>query len=58
MMAPIGLTHISALAAGSLVAAAWEGLVLAGVVAICLRMLPEITAAARSVVWLVSDGGG
>jgi len=49
-MTPFELTRI---AAGSLVAAAWEGLVLAGVVAVCLRMLPGITAAARSVVWTV-----
>jgi len=44
-------TQISAAAAGSLVAAVWEGLVLAGCVALCLRLLPGITAAARSVVW-------
>ena len=49
-MAPLELMRI---AAGSLVAAAWEGLVLAGVVAVCLRILPGITAAARSVVWTV-----
>ena len=48
MMAPMELTRV---AAGSLVSAAWEGLVLAGVVAVCLRVLPRITAAARSVVW-------
>ena len=53
MMAPGALTQISGVAAGSLVAAAWEGLVLAGVVAVCLRALPGITAAARWVVWTV-----
>jgi BlaR1 peptidase M56 len=55
-MAPLELTRIAAgssIVAAALVAAAWEGLVLAGVVAVCLRMLPGITAAARSVVWTV-----
>ena len=52
-MAPVGLMQVSAVAAGSLVAAAWEGLVLAGLVAVCLRLLPGISAAARSVVWTV-----
>ena len=51
MMAPMELTRVSAMAAGSLVSAAWEGLVLASVVAVCLRAMPGITAAARSVVW-------
>jgi Zn-dependent protease with chaperone function len=46
------LTRVSAMAAGSLVAAIWEGLLLAAAVALCLRLLPGITAAARSVVWL------
>ena len=45
------LTQISAVAASSLVTALWEGLVLAACVALCLRLLPGITAAARSVVW-------
>ena len=45
------LTEISAAAAGSLIAAVWEGLVLAAVVAVCLRMLPGLSAAARSLVW-------
>jgi len=49
-MAPMELTRV---VASSLVAAAWEGLVLAGAVAVCLRALPGITAAARSVVWTV-----
>ena len=55
-MAPMELTRMAAgasSAAAALVSAAWEGLVLAGVVAVCLRMLPGITAAARSVVWTV-----
>jgi len=45
------VSELAAVAAGSLVAAVWEGLVLAAVVAVCLGMLPGITAAARSVVW-------
>jgi beta-lactamase regulating signal transducer with metallopeptidase domain len=47
------LTHLAAAASGSLVSAVWEGLVLAACVAICLRLLPGMTAAARSVVWSV-----
>jgi hypothetical protein len=50
------LTQLSAAAAGSLVAAVWEGLVLTAAVALCLRLLPEISAAARSVVWLAVMG--
>ena len=46
-------THLSAAAAGSLISAVWEGLVLAACVALCLRLLPGITAAARSLVWSV-----
>ncbi len=45
------LTHLAAAASGSLISAVWEGLVLAACVAICLRLLPGMTAAARSVVW-------
>ena len=46
------LTQISAIASESLVAAVWEGLILAACVALCLRLLPAITAAARSIIWL------
>ncbi len=45
------LSQVSAVAAGSLVAAVWEGLVLAGCVALVLRVLPGVSAAARSLVW-------
>ena len=45
------LTQFSAAAGGALVAAVWEGLLLAAVVALCLRLLPGITAAARAIVW-------
>ncbi|MGA2888487.1 MAG: M56 family metallopeptidase [Terracidiphilus sp.] len=41
----------SALAAGSLFSAIWEGAVLAICVAVCLRLLPSLNAAARSVIW-------
>jgi hypothetical protein len=46
------LTFISAGAAGALTSAIWEGAVLASVVYVCLRLLPGLSAAARSVVWL------
>ena len=36
----------------ALIAAIWQGLLLAAVVALCLRFLPALTAAARSFVWL------
>ena len=42
---------LTAQAATTLVATAWEGLVLAGLVAATLRILPGIAAAARSMVW-------
>ena len=41
----------SATAAGSLFSAVWEGAVLAVCVALCLRLLPRLSATARSVVW-------
>jgi beta-lactamase regulating signal transducer with metallopeptidase domain len=44
-------TQTSAAAAGALVAAIWEGLCLAAAVALILRLLPGIPAAARSIVW-------
>ncbi len=46
------LSFVSANAAGSLVSAVWEGAVLAACVFVCLRLLPGLSAAARSVVWL------
>jgi hypothetical protein len=49
-------TTVSATAASALVAAMWEGLVLAGGVALALRAVPRIPAAARSVVWLATMG--
>jgi beta-lactamase regulating signal transducer with metallopeptidase domain len=44
--------HLAALASSHLFSAAWEGMVLAGCVFVCLRMFPGLSAAARSVVWL------
>lgn len=46
------LSFVSASAAGALFSAIWEGAVLALGVALCLRLLPGLSAAARSVVWL------
>jgi beta-lactamase regulating signal transducer with metallopeptidase domain len=51
-MEPVLLTQFSAAAGSALVAAIWQGLLLAAAVALCLRLLPGITAAARAVVWL------
>src|SRR5205814_5692736 len=46
------LTFVSANAAGALFSAVWQGAVLAVGVYLCLRLLPGLSAAARSVVWL------
>jgi beta-lactamase regulating signal transducer with metallopeptidase domain len=46
------VTEVSAGAAGALVAAAWEGTLLAGAVFVALRLIPRLSAAARSVIWL------
>lgn len=46
------LTHISAAATGALVAAVWQGMLLALLVLLLLRLLPGLSAAARSIVWL------
>ncbi len=46
------LTGWSAGAAGALLAAVWEGALLAALVWLVLRLLPGLSAAARSVVWL------
>ena len=42
----------AAIAAGNLVSAIWQGAVLAAAVALCLRLLPRLSAAARSLVWM------
>jgi hypothetical protein len=46
------VSFLSAGAAGALLSAVWEGAVLALCVYACLRMLPGLSAAFRSVVWL------
>lgn len=50
------LVHLGSAAAASvvsaLVSAIWEGAVLAACVYVCLRLLPGLSAAARSLVWL------
>jgi Zn-dependent protease with chaperone function len=42
---------ISAGVSAALLAAIWQGAVLCGAVVVCLRLLPGLSAAARSVVW-------
>src|SRR5215831_7294051 len=45
------LSFVSAGASAALLSAVWQGAVLCAGVAICLRLLPRLSAAARSVVW-------
>src|SRR5258708_11684571 len=45
-------SHVSAQATGALVSAIWQGALLAALVVICLRLLPRLSAAARSIIWL------
>jgi len=47
------LVDFSTVAAGSLVSAVWKGAVIVACVALCLRLLPGVGAAARSLVWTV-----
>jgi beta-lactamase regulating signal transducer with metallopeptidase domain len=47
----VAFTQTSAAASAALVAAIWEGLCLAAAVALILRLLPGIPAAARSIIW-------
>ena len=46
------MTHLAAIAASALLTAIWQGTLLALVVALCLRLLPGLSAAVRSAVWL------
>ncbi len=46
------LPFFSASAASALFSAIWQGAVLAACVMVCLRLLPSLSAAARSVIWL------
>lgn len=43
---------LSAPAVSALISAVWEGTVLAGCVALCLRLLPRLSAASRSLIWM------
>jgi beta-lactamase regulating signal transducer with metallopeptidase domain len=43
---------LSAPAVSALISAVWEGAVLAGCVALCLRLLPRLSAASRSLIWM------
>ena len=45
------ITLLAAAAANSLAAAVWQGILLAAIVALCLRLLPALSAAARSIIW-------
>src|SRR5208282_99029 len=45
-------SFVSAAAVSNLISAVWQGTILALAVALCLRMLPGLSAAARSVVWM------
>src|ERR1700678_1223255 len=45
-------SSVAAMAASTLLSAVWEGAVLAVCVFICLRIFPNLSAAARSVVWM------
>jgi len=47
----MSVPHLTMLAAGSVVSAIWESALVVACVAVCLRLLPGITAAARSIVW-------
>lgn len=43
---------LSSAAVSALISAAWEGLVVTFCAAVCLRLLPRLSAAARSLVWM------
>lgn len=53
-MEPIlhNLMLLSAPAASAMISAVWEGAVLAGCVVLCLRLLPRLSAASRSLIWM------
>jgi beta-lactamase regulating signal transducer with metallopeptidase domain len=46
------LDIVAPVAASALVSAIWEGALLAGVVWVCLKSFPRLSAAARSAIWL------
>jgi beta-lactamase regulating signal transducer with metallopeptidase domain len=45
-------SSVAAMAASTLFSAVWEGTVLAACVFVCLRIFPNLSAAARSVIWM------
>ena len=45
------IAGLPALAASCLISAIWQGTILAACVAMCLHLLPEMTAAIRSLIW-------
>ena len=45
------MSHVAAIAAAALIAAIWQGAILAAVVALTLRLLPGVSAATRSLLW-------
>jgi len=45
-------SHVSGAAVSALFSAIWEGSVLAVCVLVCLRLLPRLSAASRSVIWM------
>jgi hypothetical protein len=47
-----GLVLVSAAAGNALAASVWQGTILAACVWLCLRLLPAVSAAARSLVWM------
>jgi hypothetical protein len=48
----MGFAHLFAVAGAALVAGVWEGCVLVAAVALMLRLMPRVSARARSVIWL------
>ncbi len=51
-MTVANLTLLAASMTSALFAAIWQGLLLAVIVALCLRLAPALTASARSLIWL------
>lgn len=45
-------SQLSAAATGALVSAVWQGVLVAAFVGLCLRFIPALSAAARSIIWL------
>jgi beta-lactamase regulating signal transducer with metallopeptidase domain len=45
-------SSVAAMAASTLFSAVWEGAILAACIFVCLRIFPNLSAAARSVIWM------